>query len=216
MCSIQTIATPSARSSRIVVMSSLHLRLRQPAGDLVEQEHPGSGREGARELEPLALEKRQPACGRVCLVEQAGAIECLDARLPEIAVGAAAPVGRADQHVLVGGELGERTRDLEGPRDPRAAVLVPGETCHVAAAEDDPPRVGAHRPTDDVQERRLAGAVRPHDPEGLAVLEREARPRSAPAETRTTSRHGRARREPSQREGVRGSRCGSPTATKTT
>ena len=128
MCSIQTIVIPAA-AERLDRLDELeHLGLGQPAPDLVEEEDARLGDERPRELEPLALEQRQLARRRVRLAEQPRLLERLDARprwpLP---LRLAAPVGGADEDVLERGQSREGARDLKGPGDAGAAVLVAGE-----------------------------------------------------------------------------------------
>jgi len=68
---------------------------------------------------------------------------------------------REEHHVL------ERARDSE-PDDP-----VRAHTEQIATVEVDPALVGRIQARDDVEERRLAGAVRPDQPGDLLLLERE-------------------------------------------
>ena len=65
--------------------------LGQAAGDLVEQEELRLRRERARELEPLAVEQREPPGERVRVPPEPGAVEHLDARALAASSGIAAP-----------------------------------------------------------------------------------------------------------------------------
>src|SRR5207247_2343274 len=88
--------------------------------------------------------------------------------------GAAAAVGRPDEHVLVRRQGAERARNLKRPRDPGPAVLVARQARDVAAGEDDAPAVGPRAPADDVEQRRLARAIRADDPERITLGQRQA------------------------------------------
>ncbi len=69
--------------------------------------------------------------------------------------------------VLEHGQQREDAGDLEGPPESRLRAPVHGLVCHVPAGELDPPRGRPHQPREQVEERRLAGPVRPDDPEEL-------------------------------------------------
>ena len=55
-----------------------------------------------------------------------------------------------------------------------AALGAPAARVTSRAVEDDAARIGHHRAGDQVEQRRLAGAVRPDDAERLARVERQA------------------------------------------
>ena len=63
MCSIQTTAMPSDVDRDDQVDELEHLGLGQTAGDLVEQQQPRPRRQRPAELEPLALQQCERACG---------------------------------------------------------------------------------------------------------------------------------------------------------
>src|SRR3954468_13634888 len=65
-------------------------------------------------------------------------------------------------------------RDLEGACDAARGHLAGREARDVLAAKEDPAVRGLHVAGDDVDERRLAGAVRADDPDDLALLEPQA------------------------------------------
>src|SRR5207237_7928869 len=85
-----------------------------------------------------------------------------------------ATVEAADEHVLARGEVPERAHELERARDAARAHAMRREPGDVGAAQANAPGVGRERPRDEVEERRLARAVRAHDAEDGALLEREA------------------------------------------
>ena len=76
-CSIQTIASPPARSSRTIADEPLGLGVGQPAGDLVEQQQPRAGRQRPRQLETLAVEQAERLGAAVGDVDEAGRVEHL-------------------------------------------------------------------------------------------------------------------------------------------
>ena len=67
----------------------------------------------------------------------------------------------------------EEREVLEGARDPAPDDLVRRNPEEVVAVEDDAPPFGLVEPRDDVERGRLAGAVRPDQPDDLALLGRE-------------------------------------------
>ena len=76
-------------------------------------------------------------------------------------------------HVLEDGHLQERTRDLEGAREPRGEYPVRCQAVEPAAGEPDAAFVGRQLPRDGVEEGGLACTVRPDQPVKGAGLEVE-------------------------------------------
>ena len=82
--------------------------------------------------------------------------------------------GRADAavhhelDVLPHGEPREDVGDLKRAHDAQAKDVGGAEPRHVARPEPDAPRRGRHRARDQVEQRRLAGAVGPDDRAHLA------------------------------------------------
>src|SRR5205814_2207843 len=113
--------------------------------------------------EPRRLEERAPPVARV--VEGRGA-------RPEVE-RAAVPL-RRDAHVLEHGEVREDVRELVGLGDPEARDRVLREPRDVAPAEPDAARARRHLAGDQLEECRLARAVRPDDGAQLALVHREA------------------------------------------
>jgi hypothetical protein len=70
-------------------------------------------------------------------------------------------------------ELREHVRDLERPSEPCARASERRLRCHVDAVELDTPGGGTEQPGDEVEERRLAGAVGPDHGEQLALADLE-------------------------------------------
>ena len=197
MCSIQTIEMPSRAKLVHRLDQLLHLRLGQAACDLVQQQHAGPRGERPRELEPLALEQRQRARQRVRPVERAASRSSASTQrlrtfrplLPRAVVAPTStfsyavrpPNGRGIWNVLA---------------MPARQCSCPGDPGDVAPVEEDAPAVGAEAAGDQAQKRRLAGPVRPHDPERLALVELEADVLDRPRPSRTTSRRRGARPGP--------------------
>ena len=124
MCSIHTIATPPAWISLDLVDELEDLGLGQPAGDLVEQQHPRLGGQRPGQLEALAVEQGQRAGGDVGLVEHAGPLERVDGAASVASRRRARGAERgADEHVLEHREPLERPRDLRRAAD---AAPAPG------------------------------------------------------------------------------------------
>jgi hypothetical protein len=109
------------------------------------------------------------------------------------AVGCAAKA--AHHRILQHRHVGEGLDDLEGPADARPADLIGPQAVDRPALEADRAAVGRHRAGDQVEERRLAGAVRPDQRDDLALRDRERaretafRPRKL-FDTSTTSSNG--------------------------
>src|SRR5207342_569031 len=79
-----------------------------------------------------------------------------------------------DQDVLARREPGERADELKGTGHPLSADPVRREPADRVAGEPDLTGVRAEGAGDQVEQRRLAGAVRPHDADQLAFVQREA------------------------------------------
>ena len=151
---------------------SRHRRLVDATRHLVEQEQARPGGECPRQLQPLALAGGQPARVGVGAIAEA---DRLQRALRRRACGA--HVGRvvegADHDVLDRCHAGERPELLERARDPEVADLVGTEGGDVVAVEGDPAGVRPLEAGDQIEERGLAGAVRPDDADQLARRHRE-------------------------------------------
>ena len=75
-------------------------------------------------------------------------------------------------HVLEDRHAGEKLRGLEGARQPHAGDPVGLHAGDHAILETDVAGIGLVHAADDVEQRRLAGAVRPDDADDLAGAER--------------------------------------------
>ena len=80
---------------------------------------------------------------------------------------------RADHDVLGHGEIGEGLELLEGARDAAAGDAVGPQAGDLAAVEEDAAGVGRLEAGDQVEQRRLAGAVGADDAEDLALVDIE-------------------------------------------
>src|SRR5436190_4905004 len=78
------------------------------------------------------------------------------------------------EQVLEDAHVAEQARDLEGAHEPAQRDLVRREAEEALALERDLAGARALDPGDEVDERRLAGAVRSDDATDLAGLDREA------------------------------------------
>ena len=84
-------------------------------------------------------------------------------------------VRRGEQHVVEHAHHVQRLRHLERPHEPAARDRVRGQPVDRAAVEPDRAAVGALEARDDVEERRLARAVRADQRRDRAALDDEAR-----------------------------------------
>jgi hypothetical protein len=147
--------------------------LGEPAGDLVQQQHARRGGEGARELEPLAVEQREAARRPVRLVGEAALLEQLDATRIDLALAPAAAERRRHHQVLEHGHGVERLRDLKGAADAHAAAPLRRQPRDIGSREQHSPGVRHHGSARHAEQRGLAGPVRADDAERLALGERE-------------------------------------------
>src|SRR5215468_6026099 len=79
----------------------------------------------------------------------------------------------ADDHVVEDGETGKAAHDLEGAPHSHAADLEGLAAQHRLAGEPRGARVRREHAVQHVEERRLARAIRPDDPDDLALGDRE-------------------------------------------
>ena len=75
------------------------------------------------------------------------------------------------------GELGEDVHELKGPRHAEPGEGRRAQAADVALLESDVARGRTEGARQQVDERRLAGAVRPDDRDALALVDGEAHPR---------------------------------------
>ena len=92
---------------------------------------------------------------------------------PSMPVAAAAPGGGGESEVLPHRQPREDVRALERARDPAARHRVRAGAAIGRALEEDAPGGGREVARDQVEQRRLAGAVRPDDGPPLARRDRQ-------------------------------------------
>src|SRR5437763_15623258 len=80
----------------------------------------------------------------------------------------------ADGDVAFDRHAGEGTHNLEGAADPGAAELVRLAAHHVAAIDENLPRIRPQKTVEKVEKRCLARSVRSDDAENRAFADREA------------------------------------------
>ena len=161
---------------------ALHVLEAHPRGRLVQQQKPWLEREGKRELQGTLLSVRQAVRGArgdraeadlFKDVHRSFAIARHRAlRRPEVEADGVRDMERQDD-VLERGAAVEEARYLERTRDAHAADAVRRESGDVGPERDDAARRGLHEAGEHVEERRLPGAVRPHERVYLPILERE-------------------------------------------
>ena len=98
----------------------------------------------------------------------------LPERLGCRATCAAGPVHRSDADVFQNGQIGERPHDLKRARNAHPADQVRPQASERPALELDRATCQLRDPCDDVDQRRLAGAVRPDQAHDLAGMDVEA------------------------------------------
>src|SRR5437870_943492 len=156
-------------------------------GGLVEQKQLGLQRQGARDLEPALVavgEVAGPLVGTVGEADQleqrqgpATRLALLGARRgqPDHAAHEAArrPHVTRDHHVLERRELAEQTHVLKRARDAEAGDAEGPQARDVTALIPEPAGGGRAEARDEIEQRRLAGAVGPDQAEELAALHGE-------------------------------------------
>ena len=162
-CSIQTTVTPGrgcagqGRPARAFLLG-------QPACDFVQQQQLRVRRQRPGQFQPLAVQQRQRPGQRVGLVRQFAVAQHLRTMRIAPAPGRPPPNVGGDQQVFEGGHAGigaagsgRSARSRSGSAD-GGAPRVPAES------------LAAYRAiaADQVEQRRLAGAVRPQDAQHLA------------------------------------------------
>ena len=153
----------------------------QPARGLVEEEEPWLRHERARQLDALLDAVGQRRGRELRALAESDDVENLE----RVRLAGAPPTAvRADEHVLEHGHRPEELDVLERPRDPLPHDLVGRRLEDRGAVEQHFARVRLVEPGDDVEGRRLAGAVRPDQPGDVPFLdvERDAVERDDSAE----------------------------------
>ena len=174
MCSIQTIEMPSARSCLMVPMSSSTSASVSPPAISSSRRTVGSPASALASSRRLRLSSVRAARLQVGLVGEAGELQRLDAALVAGALAHAATVRGADQDVLEDAHVLERLGDLVRAAEPLAAAVLPRLMGDVALLEEDPTLVGPIDAGDEIEQRSLAGAVRPDDAQRFAFVQRDA------------------------------------------
>ena len=164
-----------------------------PGGRLVEQEQPRVRRRRAGDLEPAPVGVRERVRGLVPAVAHqplAEEREPLLGERPDLALlaplagcpedraeGARARVAVGRRHdVLADGHVEEQAKRLERPRDPLARDQCGSRPGDALAREDDVALRRLVDAGDEVEERRLAGAVRADHADDLALVDVEVEP----------------------------------------
>src|SRR3989441_2230802 len=153
------------------------------AGDrLVHQQELRILRDHHTDLEPLLLAVRDGARLPLRLGRELHGLQGVSdtlallgqVALPERGEDALRGPPERDLDVVPDREVHEDRRGLELPSDPQLGDLVLAERQEIGAlAEDDPAALGLDTPGDDVEQRRLAGAVGADDNPELAPIHEE-------------------------------------------
>ena len=176
-----------------------------PGGRLVEEEQPRVRRRRPGDLEPAAVRVREAVGGLVPAIAHQPLTEEREPLLRELAdllllapharraqhraedAGLRVPV-RGRHHVLAHGHVEEQPQRLERAGDPAARDLVRLEALDARAGEDDVAAGRLVHARDEVEQRRLAGAVRADHADDLALVDVQVETRRRPSGRRTPSR----------------------------
>src|SRR5205085_3327782 len=145
----------------------------QTCADLVEEEYGRIGRECPCQLQPLAVEQAEALGAAVRQRDEFAERQRVDAPLVRLPASPARAGRGADEDVLEDGQVSERPRHLMRAADTEPAALRRAQRRDVVSTQLDAARVRTQRPGEHVQERRLAGAVRPDDPDRFTGRDRE-------------------------------------------
>src|SRR6516162_6756831 len=150
---------------------------------LVEQNENGIDRKRAGNLEPLEMTKRQYGDRFMLLRRQTNARKDLArsrlfAPAPIAQQGAqwvgSEPVTGGQSDIVQRGHGSERAHDLVRDRKPAAHAQLGRQARDIAVADRDPAGIRRKHAGDDPHQRRLAGTVRPNQPDQLAARDGEA------------------------------------------
>ena len=178
------------------------------AGHLVEQQQARPGAHGPGELQALALPGAQAVGVDAPLVEQADEVqrrECRVPRPPQVRI----VLHDAHHHVLLDRHVGEGLELLERAGDAEAVDAVGPQAPERPAFEPHVALVRRLEAGDQLEQRGLAGPVRPDDPEDLAGLGPERDPvvgdqaAEAPGQVRDLKHRRSARRAGAAGRGAR-------------
>src|SRR5262249_7753064 len=123
-------------------------------------------------LEALALGQRETGGGLLGLGAQADALHD-GPRVRARTRRHRMPSQRADHDVVQHAEPRERAHDLKGAGQSERADRVRGQAAERAPAKADVTGVRGQKPGQQIEDRRLAGAVRSDEAEHLALVDRE-------------------------------------------
>src|SRR5712692_5672981 len=139
---------------------------RETRHDLVQEKKCRLGGQRSRQLEALALGQGETAGGRGGLGGEAHPLD--DGAGPVQSVGGARVSGKgAHAHVRQDRQVRERADDLEGTRQAEQADGMGLEPDDAAPAEADLAGIGAEEARDEIEDRRLAGPIRPDQTQDL-------------------------------------------------
>src|SRR5262249_25767195 len=141
-----------------------HLLVVQPAGRLVEEEQARTRYESTSELDPFQRPERQSGGVTSRNAADADELERLLHTAPTCTLSLEAVRGmRADEDVLEHGHRREDLDVLERACDSAADDAIRRRPQKRLPLEEDVSRIGPVQACDDVEGRRLSGAVRPDE-----------------------------------------------------
>jgi len=143
--------------------------LGEAAGDLVEQKKLRTARQCARQFEPLAAKQIQRAGAAIGEREQAGSLQNVAAGVHHLGLALAPAVDGRNQEIFEHREILERTRYLKRAPDAGDATGAGRRARDVLAVEMHGAGIGPQHAGDEIEQRRLAGAVWSDDAKRFAA-----------------------------------------------
>ena len=120
----------------------LHLLIRQPAGDFVEQQQFGFRSHRFCKFQAFAVEEAKMSRWLIRVNPQPGLIQDAKRMSGRVFRRKSGAVHRCREYVLVHGQLGKWPRDLERPYDSEAGTKMRRYPAHVLIVKPDLPAVG--------------------------------------------------------------------------
>ena len=126
---------------------------------LVQQHQTGMRHQRPRQFHQAQFPRRQPSGDLFGLIDESDPVERRQGHVAGDSIGRGADKG-ADDDIFEDAHARKRAHDLKGAPDAAPAHLVWAQPGDRLAGEGDRTAIRGEKPVDDIEQRRLAGAVR--------------------------------------------------------